>query len=98
MPFVKGQSGNPGGQQQSREWTEAIRMAVHELRADPDNPKKVKALRLLARRIVTAGLEGDISAMKEIGDRLEGKASTQMPDLPQDVTGKIVFVMNLDGD
>lgn len=48
-------------------------LAVNELRQDPNNGKKVKALRLLARRLVTEALNGDVTALKEIGDRLDGK-------------------------
>lgn len=51
-------------------------LAVNELRKDPRNGKKVKALRLLARRLVDEALEGDIAAIKEIGDRLDGKPTT----------------------
>ena len=46
---------------------------------------KTKALRLLARQLVKAGLAGDVSALKEIGDRLDGKAM-QGVDLKMDVT------------
>ncbi len=46
---------------------------MHELRKDPVDGKKIKALRLLARKIVDAALDGDMSAMKEIDDRLDGR-------------------------
>ncbi len=35
--------------------------------------KKTKKLSLLADKLVERALEGDITAMKEIGDRLDGK-------------------------
>ena len=47
--------------------------------------KKTKALRLLARRLVAAGIAGDVSALREIGDRLDGKAM-QGVDLKMDIT------------
>jgi hypothetical protein len=34
---------------------------------------KPKKLERLADKLVEAGLEGDVSALKEIGDRLDGK-------------------------
>jgi hypothetical protein len=50
-------------------------MAVHELRASDGDGKaqKTKALRLLARKLVDRAMEGDVTAMKEIGDRLDGR-------------------------
>ncbi len=35
--------------------------------------KKTKKLAMLADKLVERALEGDITAMKEIGDRLDGK-------------------------
>jgi len=67
-------SGAPAGNQNAskgRIWREAIRKAV--LR---DNPPKIHAL---ADKIVEKALDGDVAAMKEIGDRLDGK-STQAID------------------
>ena len=63
------------GPKSDKEWRDAVRMAVHELLvADGDDKvKKTRALRLLARRLVTKALEGDVAALKEIGDRLDGK-------------------------
>ena len=65
----------PKGAIGNREWTEALRRAVHELRVvdDDDKAKKIKALTLMARKVVTRVLDGDMTAAKEVGDRLEGK-------------------------
>ncbi len=63
-----------GAENKDKPWRGAIRKAVCELRAADGDDKKVKALGLLADRLVTKGLEGDIAAIKEIGDRLDGKA------------------------
>ena len=68
MAFKKGQSGNPGGRSQDKAWAEAIRIAVNE--PDDDGRKK---LRRLADVIVARALAGDVTAMREIGDRLDGK-------------------------
>ncbi len=67
-----------------KSWRDAIRAAVNELRKDEDSPKKVKSLRLLARRLVDRALEGDIAAIKELGDRLDGKP-TQAVQVDQSV-------------
>jgi hypothetical protein len=66
-----------GNQWSEKAWRDAIRVAV--MRAHED-PKKGKKLAALADALVTAGLDGDVSALKEIGDRLDGK-------VPQAVTG-----------
>lgn len=59
-----------------KEWANAIRKAVHELRDEKDDSgkiKKVRALNMLAKTMVTKAINGDVQAMKEIGDRLDGK-------------------------
>ena len=69
MSRTKGAVGNT-------EWRDAVRKAAHELRDNGDDgkPKKVKALRVMARSLIKRGLDGDVAAMKEMGDRLDGKA------------------------
>jgi hypothetical protein len=54
-------------------WTDALRVAV--FREDVDGRKK---LARLADRCVEAALGGDMTAMKEIGDRLDGKPRQSM--------------------
>lgn len=67
-----------GNQWSDKAWRDAIRVAV--LRAH-DDPKKGKKLAVLADTLVDAGLNGDVSALKEIGDRLDGR-------VPQAITGE----------
>jgi len=71
MPFAKGTSGNPGGRPKELIWRDAIHRAVKRVAEDGDQ----KQLDRLADQLVAAGLEGDISALREIGDRLDGKPS-----------------------
>ena len=92
-------AGRPkGAENKDKEWREEIRLAVHELRAADGDTKadKVKALRLLARRLVDKALGGDVAAMKEIGDRLDGKAVQGVelagPDGPVKVDINIIEV------
>ncbi len=76
-----------GAENKDKEWRDAIRKAVHELRDAPDGDEKaqkVKAVTLLARKLVTKGLDGDVTALKEIGDRLDGKP-TQAVELGGEV-------------
>ncbi len=70
MPFEPGQSGNPGGRGK-RQWRDAIDRAVK--RATTGKVDYVM-LDQLADKIVAMAADGDIQALKEIGDRLDGKA------------------------
>jgi len=61
---------NPVGAKSDKIWRDAIQRAVKRRLQGKSGPQ---ALDQLADRLVEAGLEGDVSAMKEIGDRLDGK-------------------------
>lgn len=71
MTFQPGVSGNPGGRPKQKLWTEAIKRAVEKV----DQTDGVSQARLdsLAEALVAAGLAKEVQALKEIGDRLEGK-------------------------
>ena len=102
-----------GAENKDKSWRDAIRRAVHELRvAEGDEKgKKVRALRLLAQRLVTRALDGDVTALKEIGDRLDGKATQQVQvdkniqithiehsivDMPKVIEGEAIEVESVD--
>jgi hypothetical protein len=71
MAFAPGQSGNPGGRpKRDKLWREAIIRAVK--RREQDDPK---ALERLADKLIAGVEAGDISAIKEFGDRLDGKVA-----------------------
>lgn len=62
--------------------------------------KKTKKLAMLARKLVEKALGGDIAALKEIGDRLDGKPA-QAVELGgkdgKDLSFTITFVKPDDG-
>src|SRR5262249_39841872 len=60
----------PRGIWSDKAWRDAIRKAVNK--RDKDGSK---ALERLANKLVRLGEDGDVSALKEIGDRLDGKAT-----------------------
>lgn len=64
-------AGRPKGAWADKAFRDALRIAVLEKQ---DGTTK---LRKLAEQLVTAGLAGDVSAIKEVADRLDGKATQQ---------------------
>ena len=65
MAGVKGRSGTNKGH--DRPFRDALRRAVMEVDGDE------KKLFRLARQLVNQGVAGDVSAIREIADRLDGK-------------------------
>ncbi len=71
MTFAPGQSGNPGGRpKRDKLWKDAIIRAIK--RREQDDPQ---ALEKLADQFIKKVAEGDVSAIKEFGDRLDGKVA-----------------------
>lgn len=74
-PFKKGQSGNPNGAPK-KEWTwrSLLLEVADEMELDKEmgvqTPKKL----IMARKLVSKGMEGDTTAIKEFGDRVDGKS------------------------
>lgn len=67
MPFVQGQSGNPGGKPKERPFRDALMMEIAKAGEDR------KALRAVAAKLLEKAEQGDIQAIKEIADRMDGK-------------------------
>ena len=61
------QMANPRGQQRDKPFRDALRM---ELAAAGEDQR---ALRSIARRLIAKAEEGDLIAVKEIADRMDGK-------------------------
>jgi hypothetical protein len=72
MAFQKGQSGNPGGRQKDKPWADALRLAV--FREDAEGKRRLLAI---AEKCAAAAESGDMQAIKEIGDRLDGKPAQE---------------------
>lgn len=80
------------GRKGEKFWADAVRRAVNRrLDGVEGNPKKIEAI---ADRLVEAAMDGDIQAIKEIGDRLDGKA-TQQTDSNVNVSGKLELVKRI---
>ena len=61
---------NQVGKKSEKLWRDAVMRAVNRRTKGKGNPKH---LDLLADKLVRVGRAGDIPAIKEIGDRLDGK-------------------------
>jgi len=59
-------------------WREAIQLAVHG--KDATGKRKLRAI---AEKLVLLALDGDLGAIKEIGDRLDGKAAQPISGGPE---------------
>jgi Family of unknown function (DUF5681) len=71
MPFAKGRSGNPGGRSTDKPWRDALMLAIN--RRAGKNKNDPRWLTRLAEQLVECAAAGDVAALKEIGDRLDGK-------------------------
>lgn len=53
-------------------WSEAVRLSVY--REEDDDGQKRKRLNIIADKLCRMAMEGDMAAIREIGERLDGKA------------------------
>ena len=60
---------NPRGQQRDKPFRDALRMEIADAGEDH------KALRQVARALISKASEGDVPAIKEVADRLDGKVA-----------------------
>lgn len=103
MPWEKGQSGNPNGRPRTRVMAEALSLALKREAADSDG-KLTRKLNLIADKLVNLALEGDMQAIKEINDRMDGKAfqsvaiggDDDLPPIHQKIERVIVDPANTD--
>ena len=77
MTFQQGQSGNPGGRPKSKPFKEAL--LIEALAAERGDACEAKpgSLRWNARQLLN---QGDVSSIRELADRLDGK-------VPQAIVG-----------
>jgi hypothetical protein len=70
-------------------WTDALRRAL--ARAEHDPAAAHRTVNALAERLLEKAAEGDLVAMKEIADRLEGKAAQSLTLAGDDEGGPVRF-------
>lgn len=76
MVFQPGKSGNPSGRPKDRPWKDAIRRALARAKDVGDR----RELDQLAWTLLAKAADGDISALQEVANRLDGR-------VPQPVVG-----------
>jgi hypothetical protein len=75
-----------------RNWSSAIQSAVE----NEDPVQKRKRLHLIAERLVQMAQDGDMQAIKELGDRIDGRPAAQLPaDLSDEQIKGATIVYNL---
>jgi len=74
-PWQPGQSGNPGGRPKRDAITAALREQLESQANDGDNYTIADAV---AATLIKQALGGDVRAIREIADRVEGKPRQQL--------------------
>jgi hypothetical protein len=90
-------SGAPTGNQNAkkgRDWTQAIRKAL----AHYSGEGATKGMEMLAAKMVEAASNGDPWALKEIGDRIEGKPVQAIEGTGNDGEIPITFTVKYVGN
>ena len=75
---------NPRGQQRDKPFRDALRMEIAAAGEDH------KALRKVARALLTKAAAGDVHAIREIGDRMDGKVAQAV--VGDDRSGPLMIV------
>ena len=72
-------------------WTDAVRIAVMRESDTPDDEgKKRKRLSAIADKLCRLAEDGDMAAIKEVGDRLDGRPR-QTTEVEGDLKGDFVW-------
>lgn len=80
------------GRKGEKFWADAVKRAVNRRLEDEEGqPKKLERL---ADKLVETALNGDVSALKEIGDRLDGKP-TQATENKHSIEGSLEVVKRI---
>lgn len=97
---AKGKAGRPAGSKTIRTqmFGDALRVALLRIVEDPnDNFKKKQQMALVAESLIRSARNGEVAAIREIADRIDGKVPTNIsavdPDGNEVPTGiAVVFI------
>jgi hypothetical protein len=99
MPFQPGNQEAKKRKASPKEFQNALRIAVNEAHEQGGGKK----LRALADKLVAEALSGNVTALKEVADRLDGKPAQQLNhanetgDGPAEFVYKTVYEQRPDG-
>lgn len=80
------------GRKGEKIWADAVRRAVsRRMENEEGKPQKIERI---ADRLVEMAMDGDTQAIKEVGDRLDGKA-TQQTENNHHLSGKLELVKRI---
>lgn len=83
MAFTPGKSGNPGGKAKEKLCFDALMIELKEAQAiDPSAPR---TMRSIARKLIAMADEGDIQAIKEVFNRIDGMPVQIVENLNENV-------------
>ena len=83
VTFLPGRSGNPTGGRKDKPWRDAIKIAIN----DGDG----LALRRIAEKVVALAEAGDMMAVQEIANRLDGKVPQAQIHMGDEEGGSLRF-------
>lgn len=65
-------TGGPRGPKADKIWSDAVRLAALREALD-ENGQMTHRINIIANNLVRSAMDGDIQAIKEVGDRIDGK-------------------------
>ena len=82
MTFVKGNNVNPLGRagKSNGEFTRALLHAIHEMGNERRPLGDYKKIERIVMALIDKALEGDVPAIREVADRIEGRVPTPILD------------------
>ena len=78
------------GPKSDKLWADAVRLAVNRESEDADG-KIRKRLSIIADKLTRAAMDGDMQAIKEVGDRLDGRPAQAVQHSGEGENGEIIF-------
>ena len=81
--------GNQNGKR-GREWRDALRKAYMQYEDKDSDVKRGQALFKIGTKVVQMALDGDMDAIREIGNRSDGK-SVQVQEIEVDINARFVI-------
>lgn len=78
MTILPGQILNPSGAIKAKPISDAIKAILSRKSSDPLDDKTVTHVQEIALALVKKAKEGDVNAIKELADRVEGKAAQSL--------------------